>query len=67
MGHFNSFCVSVELGGRPLDNVRGVPQRGGTAREPLPNATQARIDTYQRRILTSFDTNQLALFVQSTK
>ena len=40
---------------------------GGTPPEPLPNTTQARIDTYLRCIQTGFDTNQNPLFLQSNR
>ena len=40
---------------------------GGAPREPLPNTTQARIDTYPSCTQAGFDTYQDALFLQSKK
>ena len=39
---------------------------GGTAWEPLPNTTHARIHTYPRCIQTGLDTHSNALFLQSS-
>ena len=45
------------------NNRKGGTAEGGTRREPLPNATQARMDTRPIRIKTSLDTYQNALFL----
>ena len=47
------------------NNRKGGTAERGTRREPLPNATQARMDTYPIRIKTGLDTYQNVLFLKS--
>ena len=55
-------------GSESWNNRKGGTAEGGTRREPLPNATQARMDTYPIRIKTGLDTYQNAFsIVESMK
>ena len=46
------------------NNRKGGTTEGGTPREPFPNTTQGRIDTYPRCIQTGLDTYRNALSLQ---